>query len=251
MGESQFKDHFSGHADHYRHARPGYPAALYEWLAARSPAQECVWDAGCGNGQASVALAAHFRHVIATDPSAAQIANALAHENVSYRVEPAEASTLADNSVDLVTVAQALHWFDHPRFYAEARRVARAGALLAAWTYALCSITAEVDAVVARLYDQIVGPYWPPERRHTEDGYASLPFPFAVIEAPAFAMQEHWTLTQFCAYLRSWSATQRHIKAKGNDPVLLIEDVLAGVWGSDNQARNIRWPLSLRAGRLR
>ncbi|GAC1631001.1 MAG: class I SAM-dependent methyltransferase [Nevskia sp.] len=250
MSRGAFKDHFSGHAAGYRAARPGYPAALYDWLATLPAERRCAWDAGCGNGQASRALAAHFETVIATDPSAAQIAHAEPQAGVRYRVEPAEASSLDTASVDLVTVAQALHWFDVARFHAEARRVAKPGAVLAAWTYALCAVTPAIDTILVRLYEDIVGPYWPPERRHTEDGYASLPFPFAVIEAPAFAMQERWTLPQFHAYLQTWSATQRYLKAEGRDPVALIAEALARAWGEPATARLVRWPLAIRAGRL-
>lgn len=250
MSASDFKDHFSGHAAGYRDARPGYPAALYQWLATLPAAHQRAWDAGCGNGQATVALAAHFDMVVGSDPSAPQIAVAEPHPRVRYVVEAAEATTIDAASIDLVTVAQALHWFDQPRFYAEARRVAKPGAVLAAWTYALCSVTPAVDAVVEHFYTETVGRYWPPERRDTENGYASLPFPFAAIAAPPFAMQEHWTLAQFCAYLRSWSASQRYVKAEHRDPVAALEPALMQAWGAAGQRQAVRWPLALRVGRI-
>ena len=65
-----FKDHFSAQAAIYREARTQYPDALFEFLRAQAPGGERAWDAGCGNGQASVALARHFHAVVATDPSA-------------------------------------------------------------------------------------------------------------------------------------------------------------------------------------
>jgi len=254
MSSPTFKDHFSGHAADYRTSRPLYPGALYAWLAHQAPARALAWDAGCGNGQASVALAAHFAQVVGTDASAAQIANAEARENVRYRVEPAETTAFADASVDLITVAQALHWFDLPRFGAEALRVAKPGAVLAAWTYALCAITPAVDAVVMQLYQDVVGPYWPPERRHTENGYAELALPFVPLPAPAFAMTATWTLPQFLAYLQTWSATQRYRAAEGRDPITVIEPALTRAWQAPDQPpeqpRLIRWPLTLRAGRL-
>ncbi|MFI4970000.1 MAG: class I SAM-dependent methyltransferase, partial [Lysobacterales bacterium] len=196
-----FKDHFSGHAGIYHAARPTYPAALFDWLAARAPAQSLAWDAGCGNGQASVALAAHFTCVFASDPSAAQIASAEPGPNIDYRVEPAEQCSLGRASADLVTVAQALHWFDHARFYAEVRRVLRPGGVFAAWAYADCRVDAAVDAAKDRLYVDLTGPYWPPERMHVDAGYRTLPFPFDEIAAPAFGMHASWTLPQFVAYL--------------------------------------------------
>lgn len=245
-----FKDHFSGHAGIYHEARPTYPAALFDWLATQSPARDLAWDAGCGNGQASVALADHFKRVFATDPSATQIANAELRANVEYRVEPAEQCSLADASVDLVTVAQALHWFDHARFHAEVRRVLKPGGAFAAWSYADCRIDAAVDAVKDHLYVDLTGPYWPPERAHVESGYRTLPFPFEEIAAPVFDMQACWSLAQFLAYLRSWSATQRYLKAKGVDPVGEVEADLALAWGDPLLPRIVRWDFHVRCGRV-
>jgi SAM-dependent methyltransferase len=245
-----FKDHFSGHAGTYAAARPRYPAALYEWLAGQCARRELAWDAGCGNGQATLSLAAHFRHVIGTDPSAAQIAQAEPVPNVEYRVEPAEAPTLGDACVDLVTVAQALHWFDQERFDDAVRRVSRPGGVITAWTYGLSKVDAAVDRVFLRLYDDILGAYWPPERRHVESGYATLPFPFERIEAPDFEMRCDWTLPQYMAYLRSWSATQRYLREKGEDPLVLVEAEFERAWGDAQRVRTVRWPLGVRVGRV-
>jgi len=250
MNDTLFKDHFSRVAAGYRTARPRYPAALFEWLANESPDLTLAWDAGCGNGQASIALAAHFQHVVGTDPSSAQIENAERHPRVEYRVECAEAPAFADHGVSLVTVAQAMHWFDLDRFYGQVRRVAKPGAMLAAWTYGLCWITAEVDAIVGRLYSDTLGSYWPPERRHTEDGYSNLPFPFDAVEVPPFAMTATWSLPQFCAYVRTWSSTQRYVVANGHDPVATIEPELAAAWGQPSIAHTVLWPLTVRAGRI-
>jgi SAM-dependent methyltransferase len=245
-----FKDHFSGHADAYHAARPTYPDALFDWLAAQAPARERAWDAGCGNGQASVALGARFAHVHATDPSATQVAAAEPRANVDYRVEPAEACSRADAGTDLVTVAQALHWFDHPRFYDEVRRVLRPRGVFAAWAYADCRIAPAIDAVKDRLYVDLTGPYWPPERAYVDAGYRTLPFPFETIAAPAFEMSAPWTLAQFLAYLRSWSASQRYLKANGVDPVALVEGDLARAWGDAEARRAVRWDFHLRCGRV-
>ena len=245
-----FKDHFSGHADIYHEARPTYPAALFDWLATQTPTRDFAWDAGCGNGQASVALGGHFKRVFATDPSATQIENAEARANVEYRVEPAEQCSLADASVDLVTVAQALHWFDHARFYAQVRRVLKPDGMFAAWTYADCRVDAAIDAVKDHLYVDLTGPYWLPERAHVESGYRSLPFSFEEIETPAFEMQACWTLAQFLAYLRSWSATQRYLKERGIDPVGEVEADLARAWGDPFAPRIVRWDFHLRCGRV-
>src|SRR5262245_8884531 len=136
--KTEFKDHFSGHAGVYRDARPTYPPALFAWLADAAPDRALAWDAGCGNGQATVALADHFTRVVGTDPSAAQVANAEARADVEYRVEPAEQTSLAAASASIATVAQALHWFDHARYYAEVKRVLKPGGLVAVWAYAHC-----------------------------------------------------------------------------------------------------------------
>ncbi len=245
-----FKDHFSAHAGLYREARPHYPDALFDWLAAQAPARGLACDAGCGNGQASVALAARFGHVHATDPSATQIAAAEPRANIDYRVEPAEACSLADASADLVTVAQALHWFDQTRFHAEVRRVLKPHGVFAAWTYADCSVDPAVDAAKNRLYVDLTGPYWPPERVHVEGGYRDLPFPYTPIAAPPFEMGAHWDLMQFLAYLRSWSATQRYLREQGEDPVALVEPELRWVWRDPARRREVRWRFHLRCGRL-
>jgi SAM-dependent methyltransferase len=244
-----FKDHFSGHAAHYAAARPGYPEALFEWMAAQAPTRDLAWDAGCGNGQAALALAERFAAVHATDPSENQIAAAAPHPRVRYAVAPAEACSLSDSSVDLICVAQALHWFDHARFFDEAARVLRPGGLLVALSYGLTHVDDAVDAVFMRLYDGALGPYWPPERRLVESGYAELDFPFDPLPPPAVDMRCDWNLDQYLAYLRSWSASQRHLAATGRDAVGEAEADFAAAWGDAQARRAVRWPLAVRAVR--
>lgn len=245
-----FKDHFSSHAALYRDARPLPPADWFDWLAGQAPDQAIAWDAGCGNGQASLGLASHFDRVVATDPSASQIAQASAHPAVDYRVEPAERSSLAACSVSLVSVSQALHWFDLDDFHAEVRRVARPGALLAVSAYGNCSVDRAVDAVEWKLYAETLGGDWPPERVLVDNGYRELPFPFEPVSTPSFAMQARWKLEQFLGYLRSWSATQRYLKRTGVDPVEAATPALAKVWGEPGRIRVVRWPFFTRVGRV-
>ena len=245
-----FKDHFSGHAAAYAQARPHYPAEMFAWLAAQCTQHELVWDAGCGNGQASVALADHFGQVFASDPSATQVEAATPYPNVRYAVEPAEQCSLPDRSADLVTVAQALHWFDHARFYPEVRRVLKPGGLFAAWAYGRSSVNAVVDAVFARLYVDVLDDYWPPERRHIEAGYSTLPFPFNERAVPPFDLRCDWTLAQYLAYLASWSASQRYLKATGRDAVAEFAPALAQAWGDPAIIRAVRWPMTLRLGQV-
>ena len=244
-----FRDHFSGHAAAYASARPGYPQALVDWLAAQSPARTLAWDAGCGNGQASVALAAHFDAVFATDPSAAQVASATPHPRVRYAVEPAEQCSLAEASADLVTVAQAYHWFRHAAFCQEARRVLRPGGLIALWSYARSTVTPGVDALFDALHDDILAQDWPAGREHVLDRYRQLPFPFARVDAPDFEMVERWTLPQYLAYLRSWSASQRQWRRTGIDPVAAVENEMRRAWGEYGTRREVEWPLHLLVGR--
>ncbi|HEY5801753.1 MAG TPA: class I SAM-dependent methyltransferase [Burkholderiaceae bacterium] len=246
-----FQDHFNAVAAAYADFRPTYPAALYDWLASQCAQRELVWDCAAGSGQASVDLARHFARVVATDASPAQIADARPAVNVEYRVARAESSGLPDASCDLVTVAQALHWFDLPSFYAEARRVLKQGGVLAVWSYGVQHVDgACVDATVQRYYNDTVGPYWPPERVHVENGYRNLAFPFPQIDAPELTMQVQRTLEQLLGYLASWSATARYRAQTGHDPIPALRAELAAVWGDAAIARAVRWPLAIRAGRV-
>jgi len=242
---------FATVAREYANFRPGYPPELFAWLAGAAPALDAVWDCGCGSGQASVALAAHFAEVFATDVSPEQIAAAKPHDRVRYAVAPAEHSGLADVSVDLVTVAQALHWFDVEAFYAEARRVARPGALLAVWNYPRPQIVdAKLDRLFLDFYDGVVGPYWPPERRHVHANYRTLPFPFDELPHPEFALTLYWNLEQLLGYVSSWSATTRYRKANGDDPVPRLRATLQPEWPAQGIA-GIRMPIGLRVAYLK
>jgi SAM-dependent methyltransferase len=245
-----FKDHFSPLASVYSEFRPTYPAALLDFVAGLCTGHTAVWDCACGSGQASIDLAERFERVFATDASAKQIAGARPHPRVIYSVGKAESSGLQDASVDLVTVAQAVHWFDLPRFYAEAQRVLRAGGVLALWSYGPPHVEAgEVDRPLQSFYHDTVGPYWPPERQIVDDGYRGMSFPFPEIVPPTLKMQQRWPLARLMGYVRSWSATGRYVAQHGKDPVLELEAQLAPVWGEAQRERLVEWPLALRAGR--
>lgn len=246
-----FKDYFSGHAAAYADARPRYPAELFKWLATLTAQHDLAWDCGTGNGQAASVLAEHFKKVVATDPSEEQIENAFPHARIQYRVAAAETPDLQPQSVDLVTVAQALHWFDRPKFYAQARRVLKPGGAIAVWCYGVCSITPAVDDAVRDFYAATLGPYWPPERRLIDAGYRTLEFPFREITPPVFSMQQQWNLVQFLAYLDTWSAVQRYIRQNGHDPVVKLGDTLRDIWGAPDSRRTVNWPLHVRAGRIK
>ncbi len=238
-----FKDHFSGHAAEYAASRPLYPAALFDFLAGSCATTGLVWDAGCGNGQAARALAGRFDRVYATDASAEQIRQAGAAGGVEFHCEPAERCGLPDHVVDLVTVAQAAHWFDLPAFYPEARRVLKPGGLLALWCYGSNGVAGAVDPLVEQLCHGVLGAWWPPERAQVENGYAELHFPFPRLPVPRLEVRMRWSVDEYLAYLRSWSATQRYRRETGADPVASIEAPLRAAWGP--RRRTVRWPLGL------
>jgi SAM-dependent methyltransferase len=207
-----------------------------------------VWDCATGNGQAALGLAEHFTRVVATDGSAAQIAAAVPHERVSYRVALAHASGLPSSSADLVTVAQALHWLERDAFFREARRVLAPRGVIAVWCYSLLEIDECIDRLVRRFYEETVGRYWSPERRLVDDGYRTIDFPFAEFDLQPMAIEQELTLDQLGGYLRTWSATQRFASERGEDPVAPLMAEMAAAWGPSAAARRTRWPLSVRAG---
>jgi len=244
-----FADHFSSQAGLYAEFRPEYPRALFEWLVTLCAERERCWDVATGNGQAAAALAKFFTAVYASDASAKQIAEAAPNPKIQYVVEAAEKTALPDHSVNLVTVAQAIHWFDHDRFFTEVKRVLKPGGVLAAWGYGLHLIESEIDGIVNHFYSAIVGEYWPPERKHIENELKTIPFPFETIPAPALAIEDEYSLPQLIGYLESWSSTQRYIRARGENPVRQIETELKKAWGAP-RVRRIRWPLYFKVARV-
>ena len=246
----RFQDHFSDVAAAYAAHRPTYPAALVDFLAESAPGRDLAWDAGCGSGQLSVLLADRFARVIATDASPEQIAHAAPHPNVAYACAPAEACGLPQGVADLAVAAQAAHWFDLPAYYAEVRRVGRAGALVALVTYGLVRVDHAIDHLVDRFYVDVLGSYWPPERRHVEDGYRSLAFPFQEIVTPHFEMQASWTLVDLIGYVETWSAVWALEQAEGRARLEAFRREVAHLWGKEPAVRSVRWPVALRVGRV-
>jgi SAM-dependent methyltransferase len=250
---SIFSDHFSGHAADYARYRPDYPQALFSYLASLAPARRLAWDCATGSGQAAAGLARHFEKVVATDASSRQIEEAPSLPGVAFGVSAAESTPLPDATVDLVTVAQALHWFDLPSFFSEVRRVLVPGGVIAVWCYDLLSISPKIEPIVNRFYRDVVGEYWPKERSIVDRGYGSLEFPFEEVETPApgFRMEKEWALPDLLGYVRTWSAVRRFMAARGEDPVLLLERELAPAWGPAGGPRRAVWDLDLRVGRKR
>lgn len=245
-----FKDHFSAHSAGYAAYRPTYPASLVDRLADLCTGHGAALDVGCGTGQLSVLLAERFGQVVATDASPQQIEKAQPHPRVTYRVAPAENSGLPDRSVDLVTAAQAAHWFDLPAFYAEVRRLGRPGAILALVTYGVIEADADVASVIRHFYKDVIGPYWPPERRHVEEGYRSFDFPFEEVAAPACAIEVQWRASDLIGYADTWSAVRGAEKAQGREPIERFQVEIAEAWGDPERRRTIRFPISFRIGRI-
>jgi len=244
-----FRDLFGRVAGDYARFRPRYPAAVFEWLAARCSRTDLAWDCACGSGQATLPLAAHFARVVGTDASASQLAHAPRLPNVEWRCAPAEHSGLADATVDLVTVAQALHWLPLEAFHAEVARVLKPGGMFATVSYGrMCVDLPALDALVQHYHDVVVGPWWPPERRHVVDGYRELPFPYVQLPVPAFAMTVRWLPAELLGYLRSWSASAACRAARGEDPVDAFARELAACWPRGETTLEVRWPMRIRVG---
>lgn len=251
MKDLDFKDHFSKGSKDYATYRPSYPIDLVNELADLCSTQNRVLDCGCGTGQLSVLLVERFAEVIATDASSAQIAKAKKKDGVIYRTALAEQSGLADESVDLITVAQAAHWLDLDAFYKEVTRVAKPNGILALITYGVLHVEGSIDSLVQEFYYQTIGPYWPAERRHVEEGYQSLPFPFTEIKVPALTMQEFWSLDELLGYFNTWSAVKEAKNVLGFNPVDQLRAILLPEWGDPESKKKISWPLSIRAGRVK
>jgi len=251
MAKPTFKDHFSATAASYAEFRPHYPAALFDFVASIPERRNTAWDCATGNGQAAVPLADRFVRVIATDASPEQIAHATPHPRVSYGVALADESGLEPRSIDLVTVAQALHWLPLERFFAEVKRVVVPDGALAIWCYTRPILEGDLDPILLRYYSGTCKPYWSPERALVDEGYRGIAMPIDEIEAPPLHIEAHQTLAEFGGYIRTWSATVKLATAIGRDPVVDVEADLRPLWGDHDSRRLVRWPIVVRAGRVR
>jgi ubiquinone/menaquinone biosynthesis C-methylase UbiE len=244
-----FKDHFSGHSREYNAFRPRYPTHLFSHLASLCAAHDRAWDCATGSGQATTGLAEHFNKVIATDASENQVANASPTQGVTYSVATAENSGIDAASVDLITVAQALHWFNISAFTAEANRVLKEQGVLAVWTYGLHTFGEGLDPIIEHFYSDIVGEYWPFERKMVEGGYSEMVMPFDEISTDPMEMTERWKFADLIGYLSTWSAVHAYEKARGSNPLELVYDDMLRKWGDPATVRVATWPLIIRAWR--
>jgi SAM-dependent methyltransferase len=242
------KDYFSTQSKVYAAFRPTYPAELYDFIFQQLQQKDRAWDCATGNGQVATKLSPHFRDVLATDISQQQLEHATPAKNIHYTVCAAEKTTFPDDHFDLVTVAQALHWFDRERFYNEVVRVGKHNSILAVWGYGQLNINPEIDKLMLDFYNNIVGPYWDDARRLVEQHYQTIAFPFGEIPAPAFSINLQWTIDQLSGYLQSWSATQKYIKENGHDPVPAFIQSLEKYW--KNSVLDVSFPIFMRVGRV-
>ena len=244
------KDNFSSSSDKYALYRPTYPQAIYDFLYPLIKEKQVAWDCGTGSGQIAQELAHVFEKVYATDISQAQIDNATQAENISYSVQPAESTNFENDSFDLITVAQAVHWFDFEKFNQEVKRVGKPGSIIALIGYELNNITPEVDAVVWHFYKNIIGSYWDPERKYLELKYQTIPFPFRELETPEIQNIKLWKLDQLMGYLNTWSAVKHFINKEGRNPLNEIEEDLRKAWGNQ-EVRKVSFPIIFKAGRIK
>ena len=245
-----FKDYFSRQASEYTRYRPHYPKRLFEYLATLTIDHQLAWDCATGSGQAALGLADYFDEIVATDGSKKQIANAIEHKKITYVIAPAEKTEIVSGSVDLIVVAQALHWFDLDKFYAEVRRVSKSAGVLAAWSYSLLLITPAIDRLIDKFYTGVVGPFWPPERKLVDDKYQSIIFPFQELSTPKFKMEAGWDLDHLVGYLRTWSAVQRFKEKHGTDPIEDLSEDLKREWSPAREKKLIHWPINMRVGKI-
>ena len=248
---SSFNDYFSKQAREYALYRPTYPAAVFSYLNSIVPGHATAWDCGTGNGQVALALTHYFDQLYASDASENQVKNAAINPKIQYFISVAESTHLPKNSIDLITVAQAAHWFRLSEFYLEVKRVLKSGGIIAMWCYGFFQLPKEetqLQSALEKLYDGIES-YWPLERQLISDCYRTIDFPFVEIEPPQIVMQKQWTVEQIVGYLSTWSAIQRYINDKGEKPIIeLFDDIISSSSSPDKRIK-INWPLYWRIGR--
>ncbi len=244
------KDNFSSQSSVYAQYRPEYPEELFRYIMGFVKENKMVWDCGTGNGQSAKELSKYFITVFATDISQKQLDNAYKSDNIFYSLQPAEQTDLPAESIDLLTVSQALHWFNFEKFYAEVNRVAKPGAVIAVWTYSLLRISDAIDKVIENYHFKTLGDYWDAERKYVDDHYAAIPFPFSEIDTPGFTIKLYWSLQELEGYLYTWSALQKFIATNNFSPVDTVMAAVKSLWGEDEK-REIIFPVYLRLGTIK
>ena len=241
------KDFFSDHSKLYATFRPTYPKELYDFIYSHTKTFDTAWDCATGNGQVASILTTKFKTVFATDISEQQLAHAVKADSIFYSVQPAEKVNFETHSIDLITVAQALHWINTERFYSEVNRVAKRQAIIALFGYSVCTINPLIDKLLHDFYTNKVGPFWDEARKIIDQEYSDIPFPFKEISSPKFFIKVHWSAEHFAGYLTSWSATQKFIHTHGYNPVPEFTASVESLWKGELE---VKFPLFLRLGRL-
>jgi SAM-dependent methyltransferase len=249
--EIKFSDNFSAQSEIYARYRPTYPDSLFRFLAGCVQEHNIAWDCGTGNGQAAIQLANYFNVVVATEPSESQLRNAMPCPGVEYRCETAETNSLPDGIVDLITVANALQWFEFDKFYQEVRRVLKPTGILAAWAYSIPTIDSETDRLLKTFHDETVGEFWVHPNRLVDQEYKTLPFPFEVMECPPFVSRRHFSRADLLGYLNTWSAVQKYIRTYNRNPTDDLAPMLTKFWPDENQIKEVTWKLILKIGRVK
>ena len=247
MLELIMKDNFSDQSKAYAQFRPHYPGEMFAYLFTLLNAKDAAWDCGTGNGQVAGVLADHFTNVYATDISQQQLNEAVKKNNIHYSVQPAEKTSFADDQFDLITIAQAIHWFQFDTFYGEAKRTLKPKGLIAVIGYGLVQTEKSLQEIINHFYTKIIGPFWDAERHYIDEGLQTIPFPFEEIKMPAFTMVYEWSFEQLIGYIGTWSAVKHYAKQNQTDPVLLIKDSLESVWGNQSH-HSFTFPILLRVG---
>jgi len=244
------KDLFSKQSDLYAKYRPTYPKELFDYVVSFVQSKDVAWDCATGNGQAASVLSGHFNKIIATDISAAQINKAVKKDNIEYFIYPAESTPFADNSFDLVTVAQAYHWIKWDQFKKEVVRVCKPNAVIAIWTY-YNHTTGDnrIDAIVRDFNKHVTQPYWDHERKYVEEKYETVEFDYELLSVKDFESILHWKRDDLLGYVGSWSAIQKFIKTNGYSPLPQLEDELKNIW-PDDEIKKVSFPIYLKLGRV-
>jgi len=244
------KDLFSKQSDLYARFRPTYPKELYDYILSFVNEKDIAWDCATGNGQAAVVLADYFKKVIATDISDAQIEKAIKKENIEYLVCPAESTPFAENTFDLVTVAQAYHWIKWDEFRKEATRVCKPDAVIAIWTYNRNKIgDKKIDDAIFSFYENVTKPYWDYERKYVEELYETVEFDYELLPVKQFETTLNWQREDMIGYISSWSAIQKYIKANGHSPIPIIKEEINKLW-PEGEVKKVTFPIYLKLGRV-
>ncbi len=241
------KDNFSAQSVDYSKFRPHYPPEMIDYIVSYVQNREAALDVGTGNGQVAAILSELFQTVDATDISARQLESAIQKPNIRYAIGSAEETGFDESQFDLITVAQAIHWFNFDVFYKEVYRVLRNDGIFAVLGYGLMTTNSEADKIIGEFYHEITGPYWDPERRYLDENYETIPFPFEELPSKPFSTSFIWTIEQLIGYLGTWSAVHHFIAAKNFDPLDLIREKLSQAWEKSN--KEVTFNFLLRIGK--